>query len=195
MLKRLVVASRHGHRTGKVIPDISLVFFACLLDCFAEQLLCFAKPSFMTEGHGQRCEAVQSLGMLGTQYAAPDLEYLAVERLGLRVLALVVAGIGQIAHVLQRIGMFGAQNAALDLHGLAKKCLSLRVFSLQVVIEAEVICAGQCVGVLRTQYAAPDLEDLAVERLGLRVLVRIPVGGGKVDRKSTRLNSSHLGIS
>jgi hypothetical protein len=53
-----------------------------------------------------------------------------VERLSLRVLALLPIDVGQIHHGSQRVGMLGTQHAALDLQGLAVERLSLRVLAL-----------------------------------------------------------------
>ncbi len=53
--------------------------------------------------------------MLGAQHAAADLQDLAVERLGLRVLSLYLVNVGQTAHGSQGVGMLRTQHAALDL--------------------------------------------------------------------------------
>ena len=64
-------------------------------------------------------------GVLGTGDSALDLQGLAVQSLGLHVLALSVIDVGQILHGLQRIEMLRAQDPAVDFQGLRSGGLRL----------------------------------------------------------------------
>src|SRR6266446_6479138 len=91
----------------------------------------------------------KSIGMIRTQYAAPDFEGLAEERFRLGVLALVGVDAREIAHGPQREGMLRPQYAATDFQDLAVERLRLRTLALVLVVDSQIVHGSQREGMLR----------------------------------------------
>ena len=84
------------------------------------------------------------------EHAAAELEILAIERLSLRVLALVVVVCGQAAHGCQGCGSLGAPEAAAEFQDLTVENLRMRVLALAKVGIGQIGHRIQRVGMLGT---------------------------------------------
>ena len=93
--------------------------------------------------------------MLGTEYAAPDLQSLAVERLGLRVLVLRPVDVGQAVHAIQRIWVLRTQHPPLDLQGRAEKRLRLLILALMPESASQVVQGVEGLWILRGVPISP----------------------------------------
>ena len=111
--------------------------------------------------------------MLGTEYAAPDLQSLAVERLGLRVLVLRPVDVGQAVHAIQRIWVLRTQHPPLDLQGRAEKRLRLLILALMPESASQVVQGVEGLWILRAPNPAFQIEGAFQLLLGFGVLREI----------------------